>query len=304
MRAGTMLHVCASSASILALSIGMAVGASVPIASTSFEAAEGYVAGNNVRTQPGNSFPMPDGPGWGNNNWAGEGTSSSGVIFMPVVNDPATARSGSQYFVIHGDRAPSTGDIRIRRKYDTSLIQDNRVAFGTSVRLDTDQAAYDANSNRWFASHFNLYLEYGTSSPNPNEGRQNLRIEFARDSGNVNLKVGGSNVVLGQWTDSGGPVFAKDAWLDVMFDVDIANSTFDLFMNGAHMGNHAFNVTLRDGETLNQIRFQGARAYTGYLNTGASIDDVWLSTVPEPASVLMVLLAGGALMRRPTRSRR
>jgi hypothetical protein len=284
---------------MVAVSAGVAMALPTPIASTGFETSEGYTTGQ-VRGQPGNSFPMPDGPGWGNNNWTGEGTSKDGVIFTPIVSD-ASAREGSQYLMIHGNVAPSTGDNRLRRKYDTSLIQDNRVALGASIRLDTDQAAYDAN-DKWFASHFNVYLEYGTSSPNPNEGKQNIRIEFARDNGNVNLKTPSGSVVLGQWTDPASKVFAKDAWLDVLFDVDIAASKFDVYMNGVNMGNYDFNKTLGAGEILNQIRFQGPRAYTGFLNTGASIDNVSLTTVPEPACALGLVLAGGVMaLRRRSR---
>jgi len=290
------MHGCVMVTLLVAVSAGVAMALPTPIAFTGFETAEGYVVGQ-ARNQPGNSFPMPDGPGWGNNNWAGEGTSKDGVIFTSIVND-ATAREGSQYLTIHGNVAPSTGDIRLRRKYDTSLIQNDRIAFGASIRLDTDQAAYEANGNKWFASHFNMYLEYGTSSPNPNEGRQNVRVEFTRDTGDVNLKVDGNSVVLGKWTDPASGVYAKDTWLDVLFDVDIAASTFDVYMNGVNLGTYDFNRTLGAGESLNQIRFQGPRAYTGFLNTGVSIDNVSLTTIPEPACALGMLLAGGLMIVR------
>ncbi len=286
--------------------ISWASASPVIIARTSFEASEGYVAGANIRSQPGSTAPMPDGVGWGSNNWSGEGTTNSGnsgsTLFMPVVNDIAMARSGSQYFVIHGDIAPNTGENRIRRKYDTSLIQDNRVAFGASIRLDTDAAAYAANG-KWFANNFNMYLEYGTSSPNPNEGKQNVRVEFARDTGNVNLKVSGSSVNIGQWTNPSGGVYAKDTWLDVLFDVDIAAQRFDVYMNGVNKGNYAFNAALGSGESLNQIRFQGPRNYAGYRNSGVSIDDVSLTTTPEPATLLVALAGMLCVIRRRTTRR-
>jgi hypothetical protein len=275
----------------------------VLIAQTGFEASEGYVAGNNIRTQPGSTAPMPDGAGWGTNNWAGEGTTNSGnsgsTLFMPVVSDASKARSGDQYFVIHGDIAPNTGDNRIRRKFDTSLVQHNRLAFGASVRLDTDAAEYAANG-KWFSTSFYLYLEVGTSSPNPSEGKQNVRLEFARDTGNVNVKVAGSNVLVGQWTNPSSPAYAKDTWLDVLFDADTVTQTFDLYLNGTKVGNYPFNVSLGTGEVLNQIRFQGPRNYTNYRNSGSSIDNVSLTTTPEPATATFVVL-GAILIRRRTR---
>jgi hypothetical protein len=299
------LRVLLVASAAVAIWAGAAQALPVLIAETGFEASQGYVAGNSVRSQPGSTSPMPDGIGWGSNNWAGEGTTNSGnagsTLFMPVISDASKARSGDQYFVIHGDIAPNTGDNRIRRKFDNSLVQNNRLAFGASVRLDTDAAEYAANSSKWFASNFNLYLEYGTSSPNPSEGKQNLRMEFARDgTNNVNLKVAGSSVVLGQWTDPAGPVYAKDTWLDILFDADIAAQRFDLYLNGSKVGNYAFNANLGTGEVLNQIRFQGPRNYSGYRNSGSSIDNVSLTTTPEPATAALMAL-GALLIRRRTR---
>ncbi len=267
----------------------------VLIAETGFEASEGYVAGSNVKNQPPTGA---DGAGWGTNNWTGEGTSAT---YTPVLNDSNKARSGSQYFVIHTDKNPSTSYPRLRRKYDTTLIQNNQVAFAASIRLDTDAAAYAANG-KWFSQNFNMYLEYGTSSPNPNEGKQNLRIEFARDTGNINVKTGGSTVTIGQWTDANGGMCAKDTWLDVQLVADISASTYKVYMNGVDKGTYAFYATLNSGESLNQVRFMGPTNYTGYLNSGVSIDDVSLTTVPEPAAVVFAAL-GGLLIRRRRRQR-
>jgi hypothetical protein len=274
----------------------------VLIAQTGFEASEGYVAGNNVRSQPPTGA---DGAGWGTNNWAGEGTTSSGnsgsTLFMPVISDASKARSGDQYFVIHADIKPSTGENRIRRKFDTSLVQNNRLAFGASVRLDTDPAAYAANG-KWFASHFYMYLELGTSDPNPNEGKQNVRLEFTRDTGKVNVKYDGSSHEVGSWTDPASAAYAKDTWLDVLFDADTAAQTFDLYLNGSKVGNYPFYASLGSGDLINQIRFQGPRNYTGYLNSGASIDNVSLTTTPEPAAVASAVLGGLLVLRRRIRA--
>jgi hypothetical protein len=292
-------------ACLLGMSAVVVPASPIVIARTGFESSEGYVAGNTLRGQPGSTSPMPDGIGWGSNNWAGEGTTNSGnsgsTLFMPVISNAAMARSGAQYAVIHGDVAPNTGDNRIRRKYDTSLIQNGRVGLGASVRLDTDAAEYAANG-KWFASSFNMYLEYGTSSPNPSEGKQNLRIEFARDTGQVNLKVAGSSVNLGLWTDPASGVCAKDTWLDVLLEADIAAQRVDVYMNGVNRGNYAFNVNLGSGESLNQVRFQGPRNYSGYRNSGVSIDNVSLTTTPEPGLAMMSIVAAGLLVRRRTGS--
>lgn len=300
MKTRRLIHGCVATAVVLTISAGMVQALPVPIASTGFEASEGYVAGVNLRNQPGSSFPMPDGTGWGNNNWAGDGTTGSdGTPFMPVIDDAAAARTGSQYFVIHGDKAPSSGDIRIRRKYDTSLIQEGRVAMETSIRLDTDQAAFDANG-KYYASSFNLYLEQSSTTLYSNGGKENVRLEFARDTGNVNVKVNKSSVPIGQWTDPNGGMYAKDAWLDILLDVDTVGQTFDLYMNGVNKGTFDFNVDLSGSDQLNQIRFMGPRAYTGFLDSGVSIDNLALTTLPEPASCFL-LLAGCALIRRRSR---
>ncbi len=269
----------------------------VPIASTGFESTEGYTAGLNLRSLPGDSFPMPDGTGWGNNNWAGDGTTNGAILFMPLINDPAKARSGDQYAVIHGDKAPSAGDIRIRRKYDTSLIQESKVALAASIRLDTDQAAWDANG-KWYASGFNMYLEQGSTSSYSNGGKENCRIEFARDTGNVNLKVNKNSVLLGQWTDPAGGMYAKDAWLDVLIEADIVAQTTDIYMNGSKIGTYNFNVNLSGSDALQQVRFMGPRNYTGFLNSGVSIDNVSLTTAPEPAGLALLAVGLLAIARR------
>jgi hypothetical protein len=282
---------------VLAVAVGSVSASVLPvtIASTSFESTDAYVAGANVKGQPAASAPMPDGLGWGSNNWAGEGTSAT---YTPVVNDVTKARSGSQYFVIHTDKNPTTDYPRLRRKYDTTLIQNNQVAFAASIRLDTDAAAYAANG-KWFSQNFNMYLEYGTSSPNPNEGKQNLRLEFTRDTGNLNVKTGGSTVTLGQWTDPTGGMCAKDTWLDVQLVADITASTYRVYLNGVDKGSYAFYANLGTGEVLNQIRFMGPTDYTGYLNAGVSIDDVSLSTAPEPAAATLAALGlGWVIVRR------
>jgi hypothetical protein len=289
-----LLAACAA----VVLWAGAAQALPVLIAGTSFETSDNYVAATDIKGQPAAAAPMPDGLGWGSNNWAGEGTSATRT---PVVNDVTKARSGSQYFVIHTDTSPNTDYTRLRRKYDTSLIQDNQVAFAASIRLDTDAAEYAAKG-KYFEQNFNLYLEQSTSSGNPSEGKQNLRIEFTRDGTyDVNVKTAGSSFLLGHWTDPNGGVCAKDTWLDVVLVANISTSMYEVYMNGVDKGSFAFYAPLGTGEVLNQIRFMGPKNYSGYMNGGGvSIDDVSLSTTPEPATIAFAALGGLLVLRRRT----
>jgi len=283
---------------VLVGAIGSAWASPLPvlIAGTSFETSEGYTAAADVNSQPGSTAPMPDGLGWGSNNWAGQGNSATRT---PVVNDVTKARSGSQYFVIHTDTSPNTDYTRLRRKYDNTQIQNNQVALAVSVRLDTDAAEFTAKG-KYFEQNFNLYLENGTSTPNPSEGKQNLRIEFTKDGTfDVNVKTAGSSFLLGHWTDPNGGVYAKDTWLDVALVANISTSRYEVYMDGVDKGSFAFNANLGTGEVLNQVRFMGPKNYSGYMNGGGvSIDDVSLTT-PEPATAMLVVLGlGWGVLRR------
>jgi len=252
----------------------------VLIAQTGFEVAEGYPAPPPAYDVRSSSLTLTDGAGWGGNTWAGN---NGGAAYTYVAGD-ITAYDGSQYLVMH--RA-GTNEIRLRRKYDTSLIQDNRVALAAAFRLDAS-----ATAANYFDSAFNISLEWGLAD---NLGQENLRVEFTKE-GMVKVKSAGSSIIVGYWDDPNGQMYALNTWATIELDGDLDTSTYDVWINGNLIGNYPFNKLLNAGETLNQIRFRGPRGFSTSTNDGVSIDAVMLTTVPEPAA--LALLALGVLIGR------
>lgn len=262
------LIACCASLGILV--VAMAAHAA-PLAATSFEVAEGYPApppAYDVR-----SITPTDGAGWGSNTWAGN---NGGAAYTFVAAD-ATAYDGGQYMVLHREDGGSANrEIILRRKYNTALIQDQRVILSLAFRLDAERTEPD-----YFDSAFNVYLERGTSS---NLGDENVRLEFTKE-GDIKVRADdlSSSLVVGQWDDPGQPYYALNTWATLTFDVDVAAQRVDYYVNGEWLGNYLFNDLLSAGEVLDEIRFKGPRAYDGSPNDGVSIDDIRLNTgLDEP----------------------
>jgi hypothetical protein len=192
--------------------------------------------------------------------------------------------------VLHREEGSDNREIRIRRKYDTSLIQDQKVTLSLAFRIDAERTTPD-----YLDSAFNVYLERGTSD---NLGDENVRLEFTKE-GDIKIRSEelSSTLTVGQWDDPGQPYYALNTWATLSFVVDLATQRASYFVNGEFLGDYEFDDLLSAGEKLDQIRFKGPRAYNGSPNDGVSIDAISLTTVPEPAS-LALLAMGGLLARR------
>jgi hypothetical protein len=245
-------------------------GRAAPLAATSFEVAEGYPAPPPAYDVRSSTLTLTDGAGWGGNTWAGN---NGGSAYTYVAAD-ATAYDGDQYLVMHREKAGTENrEILLRRKFDTSLIQDQRMILSLAFRLDAVRTA--AN---YFGSSFNIYLEKATSS---NLGDENVRLEFTKE-GYVKVRENGTSTIVGYWYEPG-TFYALNSWATVTLDVDLAAQRADFYMNGTWVGNYQFNKTLAAGTTVDQIRFKGPQAYDGSPNDGASVDAISLTTgLDEP----------------------
>lgn len=253
---------------VLAIAIG---GQAAPLADTSFEVDQGYPApplAYDIRT-----IIPTDGAGWGGNTWAG---SNGGPDYTYVASD-TTAYAGSQYLVMHREKGGTANrEIILRRKFDTSLIQDQRIILSLAFRLDAVRTAPN-----YFDGAFNIYLERN-SSTTEHIGDENVRLEFTKES-YVKVRENGVSAIVGNW-DQPGTFFALNSWATVVLDVDLVAQRADFYMNGTLVGNYQFNKALEEGATLNQIRFKGPKAYDGSPNDGASVDAISLTTGLDQAA--------------------
>lgn len=282
----------------------------VPLASSGFEVAQGYPAPPayyDVRT----TTLSPD----AGLNWAGGWVGSRGGAAYTYVESNGTAYSGDQHLQMSRPSNTSIDDMYVGRKFDASLVQENRLAFECAIRLNTNAAALAAKGN-YFAGNGQLYLEHALTN---STGDENIRLEFSRSPSNngfapLVLKGAGAltgtgtkraDLTLGNWDDPAGSMYAKNTWLRIKCDMNLAAQQMDLYMNDVLIGNYPFQNLLAAGVSLDKIRYRSARGYGDlagdgtplWPGTGFSIDDVAFSTLPEPATFLLIGAAGCYVLR-------
>ena len=185
------------------------------------------------------------------------------------------------------------------------------------VKIGDSKIQYDIDSTYYF-----LERSWGNNNPAPQNAISNLAEDFTWEfSMRVDTDGGIGRVFLGKRTGLGTTqiqqalgigivngrlkTYFHDApqdvqavsintWYDIRVEADWDTQTFDLFLDGSPIGNHAFNYDY-SSDIVNSMH---AVNWSGYGNAGAGnlyLDDV--SLTPEPATIAL-LLFGLPLLRK------
>jgi hypothetical protein len=113
----------------------------------------------------------------------------------------------------------------------------------------------------------------------------------------------GSNDIKAVWSDgttthdlaSG---YHNNEWINVRGELDVANATYDLFVNGTLIGD---NLTIQPGRTVSEVG--DVYLGKGFWNANAAYyDDLYVAAVPapEPSTIVLAVLGvvGGFCARR------
>lgn len=126
-------------------------------------------------------------------------------------------------------------------------------------------------------------------------------------AGGIDFSAGGAIRAITSGFPDVGTTFTADAWHDVAITLNYATQTYGLTLDGSPLAsNLSFcgNNSNCNGASIPQF---GAVFFDAFSTTGAGyIDDVSISTAPEPAAwTLMLAGAGvlGAALRRKGRTR-
>jgi hypothetical protein len=247
------------------------------LASTSFEATDGYTAGVNVITPT-----APDtgtGQYW-NGPWTGTGTSDTAT---PI--EAGSTPFGSQRLAIHSNIADPT----ISRQFQNAQIQDGRIVFSMSIRMEPTATPPNAP---YFASDFQIRIEHRTGS---NAGDKNIQMLFTAN-GVVQIRQAGGYTDLGRWDDSVNypQFFACKQWANLVLDIDVPGRKTTLYMNGSLIGLYDFNAT-KNADNINQIRFSGPLAISPSTTDGLWMDNLRLGTgATEPLPGCTAVVSGPA----------
>ncbi len=128
------------------------------------------------------------------------------------------------------------------------------------------------------------------------EGRRAVAVRLGYDamsaSGSFDVYTAAHPDGGGGWLSTGAQ-WQAGAWFHIRTVADYVSQTFDLFINGEKI--NSVPVTFY---AMNSDNFSQFRVFTGGGQAGMILDDIRVSSVPEPASWGLMLAGGCALLLR------